>query len=484
MGTSGKRILVIDPTDARREILARRLRAQGYVVEEASEPSKGADMALSEPPAAVVADLWMPSISGVQVCRLLRSEPATSDVPVILCGERDDPKNRFWSERAGAAAYVIKGRTGDLVRALGKAIEASAKSDSFFVQLSGGVDIRDRIAAHLDAALFESVIAAELRALADAGSFDRLFDRLAQLLSQVTRYRWIALYTAHPERIAIHHHPSTRGIAEKEARAALGLADSVALVSVEDEDAVAEEAGPSSLVSSVPFADVPVARFALGPSHDGERDATSLVPVVARELGGAVKMAALVEESQMLAAIDALTGLMNRRAFGSLMKSEVARCERHGYALSFALLDIDHFKQVNDQRGHAGGDRVLAAMGTLLQSLLRRSDYAGRWGGEEFVVTYTSTDLEGAHVAAERLRMAVEALVVTDEVGEPIPITISVGLAMWRPGESIERLVDRADRAMYASKTAGRNRVSVGADESAPPRASLNSMAQPSVHPS
>jgi two-component system cell cycle response regulator len=486
VGTAGKRVLVIDSTDARREILARRLRAQGYVVEEASEPAKGADMALSEPPAAVVADLWMPSISGVQLCRLLRSEPATVDVPVILCGERDEPKNRFWSERAGAAAYVVKGRTGELVRALAKAIEASATGDSFFVQLSGGgLDIRDRIASHLDAALFESVISAELRALANAGSFDRLFDRLAQLMSQVTRYRWIALATEHPERLAIHHHPSTRGLAVREARAALGLAESVALVSVEDEDAVAEDIGPPPLVSSVPFADVPVARFALGPSHEGQHDAASLVPIVARELGGAIKMAALVEESQLLAATDALTGLMNRRAFGALMKSEIARCERHGYPLSFALLDIDHFKQVNDLRGHAGGDRVLSAMGTLLSSLLRRSDYAGRWGGEEFVVTYTSTDLAGARHAAERLRLAVEGLVVNDEAGERIPITVSVGLATWHAGESIESLVDRADRAMYASKTTGRNRVSVCAQEGASSRSpSLISTAQPSVLPS
>jgi two-component system cell cycle response regulator len=484
VGTSGKRLLVIDPTDIRRELLARRLRAQGYVVEETSEPAKGADMALSEPPAAVVADLWMPSISGVQLCRLLRSEPATVDVPVILCGERDDPKNRFWSERAGAAAYVIKGRTGELMRALAKAIQASAKSDSFFVQLSGGsLDIRDRIAANLDAALFESVIAAELRALANAGSFDRLFDRLAQLMSQVTRYRWIALTTARPERLAIHHHPSTRAIAEGEARAVLGLGESAVLVSVEDEDAVGEEAGPEPLAASVLFADATVARFALGPSQESERDAASLVPVVARELGGAVKMASLVEESQLLAATDALTGLMNRRAFGSLMQGEISRCARHGYPLSFALLDIDHFKKINDVRGHAGGDRALAAIGGLFRTHLRRSDYAGRWGGEEFVVTYTSTDRAGARDAGERLRQAVEELVVNDEGGERIPITVSIGLATLRPGETLERLVDRADRAMYASKTAGRNRVSVCAEEDALPRRLLGSSERPSAPP-
>src|SRR5579871_5435661 len=103
---SGKRVLLIDPSDTGREVLARRLRAQGYTVEETGDAAKGAEMALSSPPAAIVADLWMPAISGVQLCRLLRAEAATGHVPVVLCGERDEPRDRFWAERAGAAAYV------------------------------------------------------------------------------------------------------------------------------------------------------------------------------------------------------------------------------------------------------------------------------------------------------------------------------------------------------------------------------------------
>src|ERR1700722_2050647 len=158
METSGRRVLLIDPSDARREVLARRLRAQGYLVEPTSDATLGAEMALREPPAAVVADLWMPGISGVQVCRLLRSEPATADVPVILCSDHDEPRNRFWAERAGAAGYVIKGRTGELVRALERAVHTDPATDGFFVQLSGGgIDIRDPLARHLAAALFESL---------------------------------------------------------------------------------------------------------------------------------------------------------------------------------------------------------------------------------------------------------------------------------------------------------------------------------------
>jgi two-component system cell cycle response regulator len=472
--TSARRLLLIDSADDRREVLARRLRAQGYTVEQTADPAMGADLALSAPPDVVVADLWMPSISGVQLCRLLRSEPATLEVPVILCGDRDEPRNRFWAEHAGAAAYVVKGRMGELARALDKAVELRHESDGFFVQLAGGsVDIRDRIARHLDSALFESVIAAEVRSLASSGSFDRLFDRLSQFMSRVTRYRWIALSTPTPARLAIHHHPSSRRVAELEARAALGSPESAAILSVEDEDAAEVEAGPDPFVCSISFAGDPVAQFALSPLASHEQEASSLVKIVARELGGAIKIAALVEDSQRLAATDALTGLMNRRAFVSAMGSELARSVRHGYSLSFVLLDIDLFKQINDKRGHASGDRVLASMGAVLREHLRASDLVARWGGEEFVAAFTSTDLAHARIGAERLRTRIEQMTVDDAAGVRIPVTASLGLATLRAGESLEQLMTRADRAMYAAKAAGRNRVCVDDADVGPPKLSV-----------
>jgi two-component system cell cycle response regulator len=458
---SGKRVLLIDPTDRRREILCRRLRAQGYIVEDTGDAAVGAHMALSSPPAAIVADLWMPGISGVQLCRLLGSEPATVDVSVVLCVDRDEPRSRFWADRAGAAAYVLKGRTGELVRALAKAVDKAPRDDAFFVQLSGSVDIRDRLARHLDKALFDSVIAAELRSLANAANFERLFDLLAQLLSQINRYRWIALASETPERLAIHHHPALHGVAEREAREAFGMVSASPVLLVEDEDAAPDEEPIEPIVRTVFFAGTPVARFALAPCAEDTDDAVPLASVVARELGGAIKITMLVEDAQKIASTDALTGLMNRRAFSAMLHIELSRCARHGYPLAFALFDVDHFKRVNDKYGHASGDRVLSALGKLLGHHLRGPDLSARWGGEEFVVAFTSTDADGARTAAERLRAAIEAVVVADDAGERIPVTASIGVASWSPGEALESLVSRADRAMYASKAAGRNRVTV-----------------------
>jgi two-component system, cell cycle response regulator len=458
---ASRRIILIDANDGTREVLAARLRAQGYDVEPVPDGASGADIALSAPPAAVISDLWLPSISGVQICRLLRSEPATAEVPVILRGERDDPKSRFWAERAGAVAYVAKGRMGDLVRALAKATAAQRTGDGFFMQLpSGAMDIRDRIAQHLDAALFDSVIAAEVRALANAGDFNQLFDQLSQVLSQLNAYRWLALATPSPEHFGLHSHPRLAEQAEREARAALQLPDGLAALSVQDEDALHLSEPSEAIVCTIRFANTVVGTLALSPSASDSEDAYRLVPLVARELGGALRMAALVEETQRQASIDLLTGLMNRRAFLPAIRHEVARGKRYGQRLSVLLIDVDHFKLINDRFGHAAGDQVLASVGRLLAAAVRTTDLAARWGGEEFVVALTSTDLEGGRLVAERTRQAIESMQIETD-GTRIPVTASVGLASLQSEDSVEALMDRADRAMYAAKYAGRNRVGI-----------------------
>jgi two-component system cell cycle response regulator len=351
------------------------------------------------------------------------------------------------------------------------------------MQLSSDtMDIRDRIAQHLDQALFDSVIAAEVRALANAGEFHRLFDQLSQVLSQLNAYRWLAVATPAPEHFGLHCHPKLAGQAEIEARQALEIPDHVRTQSVHDEDAVNVGDTTEAIVCSIRFANTVVGTIALSPSPSDQEDAYKLVPLVARELGGALRMAALVEETQRQASIDLLTGLMNRRAFLPAVRAEVARGQRYGQELSVLLLDIDHFKMINDRFGHAAGDQVLSAVGRTLQSTLRNTDFAARWGGEEFVVALTCTDVEGGRVVAERTRRAVEALVVDDGHGVRIPVTASVGLASLQPNENVDQLMDRADRAMYAAKYAGRNRVGIDDPTSSPHVLSTPPMGTPPLN--
>jgi two-component system cell cycle response regulator len=451
-------IILIEPSESGREILAERLRMQGYNVTVAPSPAEGARLALLSPPAAVVADLWMPSISGVQLCRLLRSEPATENVPIVLRGP-DGQRNRFWAERAGAVAYVVKGRMGDLVRALSRAIVDEPTDDGFFTDLGHGddVDIRDRIAAYLDTALFESVIASEVRNLSLCGAFDRLFDLFSQFVCQVTTYRWLAVTTEMPRRLGLHAHPLRMEQAEEEARRVLGLGPEVTLILVEDEDASDDPTGPEPVILPVSFAQASLGRLAFAGREQAEGQERQIMSIIARELGGPLRMATLVEDAQRLATIDPLTGLMNRRAFLRAFELEIERSVRLDVPLAFMLLDVDHFKAINDTHGHASGDAVLSSLGRLIGREARKVDLVARWGGEEFVVALVGADAATALNAAERFRSSIASLEVADASGKSIPTTASFGIAVLEAGEHSDSLIDRADRAMYAAKTAGRN---------------------------
>lgn len=160
---------------------------------------------------------------------------------------------------------------------------------------------------------------------------------------------------------------------------------------------------------------------------------------------------------------DYLTGCFNRRHFYTLAEPELARAHRHGTPLSLLMFDFDHFKQVNDTYGHAGGDAVLQQAVEVIQERLRISDVLSRLGGEEFAVLLPETELEQAKQLAERLRQAI-AEHPFEHAGVPIPATASFGVATAQPGDvSIDVLLGRADLGLYLAKDRGRNRVCVAA---------------------
>jgi len=160
------------------------------------------------------------------------------------------------------------------------------------------------------------------------------------------------------------------------------------------------------------------------------------------------------QELQRLMLTDPLTGIGNRRLLELRLDDEILRAQRYHRALTAVYFDLDHFKQVNDDHGHDVGDTTLRLVAESLTKQIRHSDHVGRLGGEEFVVLLTETGLDAAVMLVERMRAAVAALTIP---GLPRPITISAGLAQWRPGESAEALLRRADQALYRAKASGRD---------------------------
>ena len=158
-----------------------------------------------------------------------------------------------------------------------------------------------------------------------------------------------------------------------------------------------------------------------------------------------------------LVLLDELTGLRNRRAIRHDLETLVATARRHKRALSAVMIDIDHFKSINDEHGHLAGDAVLVEVGRRIEGRLRDGDVAGRLGGDELLVLLPETDADGAATLAASIRDAIAAEPVTVPASGPIDVTVSLGSAAWQ-GESGAELLDRADRALYAAKGAGRDR--------------------------
>jgi diguanylate cyclase (GGDEF)-like protein len=186
----------------------------------------------------------------------------------------------------------------------------------------------------------------------------------------------------------------------------------------------------------------------------------AIIVLITRLQGRRAQLVRLNTELAQLAAIDPLTGLRNRRAIGEYLYDAVSAARRHDHSLSVLVVDIDHFKSINDTLGHRSGDAVLEHTARILDGALRTEDAIGRWGGEEFLVVLPNTDEEGALGATERLREALARDQPEEARSHRLPVTITIGVAEWHHDE-MDELVSRADSALYLGKAAGRDTVQV-----------------------
>jgi diguanylate cyclase (GGDEF)-like protein len=191
------------------------------------------------------------------------------------------------------------------------------------------------------------------------------------------------------------------------------------------------------------------------------RDTSATLSLAANHLGLVLHNALRLEQVTEEADHDGLTGLNNRQHFDRRLQEEWQRHQRLGQPFSLLMLDLDHFKDLNDAHGHLAGDRALAAVGRLLQASLRQSDFPARYGGEEFVVILPHTDGPQARHLAERLRQALAVEPVAHRDGSALRLTASFGVAASVPGHTgtPEELLHLADQALYQAKNNGRNQV-------------------------
>lgn len=193
----------------------------------------------------------------------------------------------------------------------------------------------------------------------------------------------------------------------------------------------------------------------------GGADDFLLKPVAAQELLARVEVR--IERARLMrqrADRDVLTGLLTRRAFLESVAARISEVRRKGKPLAFCLLDLDHFKQINDTHGHIAGDRVLAGLGRLLQNRFRFEDLRGRWGGEEFAIAIVNEDAATAKKVLERIQKEFEAVEFEGADGQPFRVTFSAGIAQVPcDGQEADQLLKTADERLYAAKAAGRNQI-------------------------
>ncbi|MCA9580404.1 MAG: diguanylate cyclase [Myxococcales bacterium] len=473
-GEPGPRILVADDSAVVRKVIGKLLRTKGYRVTTVDSGEAAFEQAFEEPFDVIVTDVIMGAVSGIQLCRLLRSDPSTAPIPVVLLTAAYDPRSRFWGAHSGADACIAKeSMAQELLPTVERLLTQSrhrTEGASAPTAASRRVKPLELLSQVFDQLLFDAVVGAQARRLLTPGDNRNTFgEKLTTLCAEITDFAYLTLRLQGETPDDNSYHLFARGPwpaeTNKVALSSLGLGD------VAPKEITVLRAPESTDSGQVPIQSGEMTFFPIeaqerslgelcvfgGHKRLGAADRATL-EVLCKELALIATALLLMERSERLAATDSLTSLPNRGRCNEALQNEVERARRYGVPFCVALIDIDRFKSINDEFGHAAGDDALRDAASILRNQARNTDFVGRWGGEEFIAIMPGTRIGGAKVAADRLRGALEKGAQRPD-GQSI--TISVGVAQFDGAESAEVLIDRVDRALYAAKDQGRNRVVV-----------------------
>ncbi len=446
------RILVIDDIDANVRLLEAKLTADYYEVLTATDGITGLAIAASEQPDIILLDVMMPGMDGFQVCRRLKDDPITRHIPVVLVTALDGRADRIAGLEAGADEFLTK-PIDDLI------MFARVRS------LTRLKVVLDELRERENSGRRVGVIGAAASRMAGAGGRVLIVDdneRQAQRLAA---------------ELAVDHRPVVEADVEKAHLTARGPVDLVIVnVAAKSFDGLRFAA---QLRSHEATRNLPI--VALIDSDDRARAIKALDigvndllprPIDPEELAARVRtqikrkrytdmLRNNLDESLEAAVTDQLTGLHNRRYMVGQLAALTARAAMGGEPVAALLVDIDHFKKINDSFGHDAGDEVLQEFAVRLASNVRAIDLPCRYGGEEFVVVMPDTALEDAERIAERIRLHVAGTPFRVWDGrEVLTVTISIGVAATLGAvDTPDALLKRADEALYEAKETGRNRV-------------------------
>ncbi|MBN2369504.1 MAG: diguanylate cyclase [Vicinamibacteria bacterium] len=475
------RILIADDSQLVLRMLENMFHEAGLSVVTARDGLEAVEKAFSENVSLIILDVMMPRLNGYQACRILKSETATQSIPVVILTSKDQAGDRFWGLETGADRYVTKDAAPQTIVSLVKELIAGRNDRPAPAQAghSTSIDILSRVNDLLDRKLYEATILTEIgRVARNIVNFEETFVSVMRLVGRVVDFSVGAMAFVTSDELDLylgpHHAVSSDALEDAKARVLQtifahrdGAPFACATNRILSIDSGGNDRPEEAAIAA--YADFPITTndrlsglLMLGGKEVDRMTSESraLLAQVANQAHIVCENSLLIERLRELSVRDGLTEVFNHRYSLERLSSEFDRVGRYHEALSVLMIDIDHFKRINDRYGHQAGDAILREAARVLMEALRSVDVIGRYGGEEFVIILPHTRHEEARQTAERLRLLVERHPFPASDGE-LHITVSVGVATY-PGVGVEApsaLIRESDRSLYRAKQAGRNRV-------------------------
>lgn len=449
------RILVVDDIAVNAKLLEARLTAEYFDVVTASTGREALRSAAEAPCDLILLDVMMPGMDGFETCRRLKSDPALSHVPVVMLTALDQPADRVRGLEAGADDFLTK-PTDEL--ALIARVRSLTRLKVMLDELrnraigSAAISLTEGIrAVGTDEGLGGRILLVEDR----EGSIDRVRTTLAPLhaVEVETQPQHALIKAAEGDydliiiSLGVRDYDALRLCSQLRALERTRHLPILLIADLEDRQRILRGL------------DLGVNDYLVRPI-----DRNELLPRVRTQIKRkrySDELQDMVQASIKMAVVDPLTGLNNRRYLETHLKSLISSAASRNKPLSLMILDIDHFKGVNDTYGHDVGDEILKAFAGRVKKTIRTGDVLCRLGGEEFIVVLPETNIEIAELVAERVRDAVGHVAFPIEQGRrSLSVTVSIGIADRGGDVDSTSLFKRADLALYRSKHEGRNRVS------------------------